>query len=107
MSEQGKWNDELQTDLNDVTYSFNNRVGKLFMPEGCCCDMSGCINLFRRIDPKVQFIETWAGETLDTCYRKLHDGCWASRVPPEQTFFDACRIPDDRIATAHSPPQRI
>jgi len=90
---KGVWSEELQWAVNGLAYSFANHFGKLAMYERCCCDMSGCINLFRRIDPDVACIETWAGRELDTCYRKLDDGRWCSKAAREDQFYDACVIP--------------
>jgi hypothetical protein len=56
-----------------LTYEFNTRTGRLDMPEHNCCDMTGAIALFQAIDPKVRFIETFAGGVSDTSYRRQGD----------------------------------
>jgi len=38
------------------------------MPPVTCCDMEGCINFFRAIDPGVRRIKTYASGQRDTFY---------------------------------------
>src|SRR6516164_969980 len=73
----GRWLDDLWTFAVSVRYDFNSRTGHLHMPADCCCDAHGCVNFFRRIDPKVRAIHTYAGDAPDTSYRRIkHE--WAS-----------------------------
>jgi predicted PhzF superfamily epimerase YddE/YHI9 len=58
---------ELQTNPISIIYNFDKRTGILFMEPGTCCDMSGCIAFFERIDPHVQRIYTIAGEIPSIC----------------------------------------
>jgi hypothetical protein len=54
--------------------------GRLIMTPGACCDMSGCIALFERIDPQVRRIETFSGDKPDTAYTYSFDeGKWFAR----------------------------
>ena len=48
------------------------------MPPVTCCDMEGCINLFRVIDPGVRRIETYAGGQRDTFYWRHDRDRWCS-----------------------------
>ncbi|MFS8051602.1 hypothetical protein QD357_02130 [Rhizobium sp. BR 317] len=60
---------ELQCAVFGLSYDFVTREGILNMDESNASDMTGCIALFKRIDPKVQAIQTVAGTTNDTSYR--------------------------------------
>ncbi len=60
----------MMTRVQAIAYDFRTRVGKVYMPKGCCTDMSGAIAVFKQIDPKVTKIETIAGDVLDTVYRR-------------------------------------
>jgi hypothetical protein len=63
----------LRCNVERLTYDFHTRTGQLDMPEHSCCDMTGAIGLFQAIDPKVRFIETFAGGVSDTTYRRQGD----------------------------------
>jgi hypothetical protein len=71
--------DDLKTAVTRLTFDFNQHSGKLYMESNCCCDMTGCIELFLRIDPKVDFIETFAGGIEDTKYFLKRDGNWVAQ----------------------------
>jgi hypothetical protein len=43
-----------------------SHTGTFFMNDGSCCDMIGCIDLFKKIDPAVKHIRTIAGSKEDT-----------------------------------------
>lgn len=58
-----------------VEYDFRARRGFLFMVDGDCCDMTGCINLFERMDQDVARIDTFSGDKRCTSYAK-RDGQW-------------------------------
>jgi hypothetical protein len=53
-----------------LAYDFASHVGRLDMERYNCCDMGGCLALFRGIDPKVKAIHTYAGGKPDTIYRR-------------------------------------
>lgn len=65
MSEQSG---TLGCEVDRLEYDFNKRIGRLFMPKDNCCDMSGCVAMFERIDPHVKRIETFAAGKPDTMY---------------------------------------
>jgi hypothetical protein len=65
--------------VNRLQYDFNTRKGQLFMGPKNCCDASGCIELFKAIDPEVKEIETFEGANADTVYL-LRGGEWCSRA---------------------------
>jgi hypothetical protein len=58
------------TEVKSLRYDFDQQAGDLYMAECCCCDMSACIQIFERIDPKVRRIQTWAGGARDTIYTR-------------------------------------
>ena len=77
--------DDVQCYVDRLEYDFQRRAGKLFMGENSCTDMSGCIGLFKKIDPGVELIETIASPShprRDTTYR-LVDGKWQAYLPAE------------------------
>jgi hypothetical protein len=62
----------------EVHYDFKERHGTLIMGERNCTDMGACIRLFRAIDPKVEFIQTYADEEIDTGYLRHEDDTWSA-----------------------------
>jgi hypothetical protein len=66
----------LQASVRSVSYDFRRQRGRLDMEELCCCDMSGCIALFKAIDSKVREIETFADGKRDTTYVQQARGGW-------------------------------
>jgi hypothetical protein len=81
----------LQTSVTGFEYSFVHHTGRLYMPRGCCCDMTDCVNFFRKIDPDVEAIRTFAGIEEDTAYQR-HDGKW--RASHKGSRWEACEIPE-------------
>lgn len=74
----------LQCGAKSIRYDFDTKTGQLFMEEGDCCDMSGCIKFFERIDEKVSRIETFSGSAEDTLYvRRRSSGEWTARLAEE------------------------
>jgi hypothetical protein len=69
----------LGTDVDAMSYDFVSQVGRLDMPEGCCCDMMACIALFVGVDPAVREIKTFAGGKPDTSYTLRPDG-WRANL---------------------------
>lgn len=61
---------KLQCKATALAYNPKTRVGRLDIVAGGCCDMSGCIAAFERIDKKVQRIETYSGSKPDTVYKR-------------------------------------
>ncbi|SEP45341.1 hypothetical protein SAMN02990966_06494 [Rhodospirillales bacterium URHD0017] len=78
---------EIMCDVRGIAYDFERRIGRLYMAEDNCCDMSGCIEFFSGIDPDVRRIETFAGEVPDTVYIRDRDVPrghrveWTARLP--------------------------
>ena len=66
---------DLKCYVTNLEYDFWARRGVLFMADGNCTDMRGCIRLFEAIDSNVTFIVTMSGGALDTCYDK-RSGEW-------------------------------
>lgn len=64
-----------------LDYDFSRKVGRVIMRELDCCDMVGCIKVFKAIDPGVAEIETFSGEKLDTVYRLGADKKWTAHQP--------------------------
>jgi hypothetical protein len=90
MANRGK--QMLGTSVTGMEYNFQSRAGRLYMDRGCCCDMTDCINYFRRIDPDVTSIRTFAGIEDDTAYvlrpgnqwEAIHKGeKWGPQVIPD------------------------
>lgn len=69
---------ELDCYVVSLEYSFQTRTGTLVMKEGSCTNMTGCIALFRRIDPDVRAIATQSGADIDTSYHRDNDGRWVA-----------------------------
>lgn len=81
MSKQIKapWDDRLMCHVVSLAYDFRSHMGQVYMLDGNCCDMTGCLSLFQGIDPKVTAIETYSGDKADTVYRK-EDEEWSAFV---------------------------
>lgn len=73
---------DVQCFVQKLTYDFKEKTGQLLLEDGSCTDMSGCIKLFKAIDPEVVGILTISGGRRDTGY-VLVDGEWQSRVDSE------------------------
>jgi hypothetical protein len=63
----------LLCDVHRVEYDFRSKVGNLFMAPAHNCDMTGCVALFKAIDPKVKMIATFSGDRPDTLYLSRGD----------------------------------
>jgi hypothetical protein len=64
------FDERLMCHVVSLAYDFRSHTGKVYLADGECCDMSGCVALFERIDPKVTAVETFSGDRADTVYRK-------------------------------------
>ena len=72
---------DLGCEVLGMSIDFVSKRGSLFMPVGHCPDMRRTIEMFTKVCPAIQLIETMAGITEDTKYHLL-DGKWiASDVP--------------------------
>ena len=69
-SSSGIWNDRLMCNVVSLTYDFRSHTGQLYLSDGDCCDMTGCVAIFEGIEPKVTAINTHSGDQSDTMYRK-------------------------------------
>ena len=77
-----------------LKYDFDTRTGQLFLHNGGCCDMTGCIKIFKAIDPQVSAITTYSDGKEDTSYRK--DGSmWKSYEPGSDSAEG--EIPDEAL----------
>lgn len=65
---RGVFHAGLFTSVRRIEYDFEQNAGFLHLPMGAFCDMSGCVNLFRRIDPGVLVIYTFSGPISSTTY---------------------------------------
>lgn len=81
MSDDVVFRDDVSCFVRNLTYDFKAKSGVLYLEDGSCTDMSGCIDLFKRIDPNVSTILTIAGRRKDTAY-VLTDGGWSARESP-------------------------
>jgi hypothetical protein len=64
----------LMCNVVSLGYYAKGRIGTLYLAEGDCCDMRGCIELFEGIDPEVMLIQTYSGGVRDTRYRRTGGG---------------------------------
>jgi hypothetical protein len=79
-STEAVWDERLMCHVVALDYVFSSHTGQLFMSDGGCCDMTGCVALFAGIDPQVTAIDTYSGDEIDTMYRK--DGnAWTAFLP--------------------------
>jgi hypothetical protein len=76
--------EDVQCFVRDLGYDFRTKVGVLYLEDGGCTDMSGCIRLFKKIDPDVQTILTIAGRRRDTAYLRDDDHWRAVSAPDER-----------------------
>lgn len=76
------FNELLQCYAVGVAYDFIEKTGQLYIEDGGCCDMSGCIEMFTRIDSGAVLIETFSGGIRDTSYRKTRNE-WIALIPSE------------------------
>lgn len=79
--EGGVWLPNMVCHVISLDYNFAQRLGRLFMIDGVCCDMEGCIATFMKIDRKVELIFTFSGKQQDTVYRKVKRGQWEVFMP--------------------------
>jgi hypothetical protein len=70
VSRRGVLDERLMCHVTSLAYDFLGHSGQLYLLDGDCCDMRGCVALFEEIDPKVTSISTYAGDKTDTLYRK-------------------------------------
>ena len=63
-----------------LSYDPKTRVGRLDIVAGGCCDMSGCVAAFERVDDQVQRIETYSGSKPAAVYLRRH-GRWSAMQP--------------------------
>jgi hypothetical protein len=77
----GSFVETLQAFVIRLECDFAHHQGFVFMKDGSCTDMSGCVNLFRAIDPDVRVVFTMSGEQRSTTYEKLPDGTWRAQDP--------------------------
>ena len=76
--------DDLGCDAQAIAYDFDRKIGMLKMRDGNCCDMEGCIEFFKAIDPEIRRIETFSGEVPDTVYA-LTGNSWNAITPRTTT----------------------
>jgi len=81
-SEEKRFDERLKCYINSLSYDFKTQTGTLYLSRGGCCDMTGCINLFRAIDPLVTKILTYSGDEEDTFYR-VSDLKWLACRPED------------------------
>jgi hypothetical protein len=74
-------NTKLQCEIVGLQYDFKAKTGLLYMGENSCCDMGGCLDLFKAIDKGVRIILTYSGSAQDTSYYKLNDKEWSAYLP--------------------------
>jgi hypothetical protein len=88
---QRGWNNDLWCHPESMEYDFKSNTGVLRMPPVECCDMSGCIKMFKKIDPRVKRINTISGKYWDMIYILTGDE-WKSFLPDSHTPAPSARI---------------
>lgn len=76
---------ELQCFVKSHSYDFESRTLTIWLYELECVDMSGAINLAKRIDPRARKIITRYNNRLDTTYVRKGGG-WQAVAPNETEF---------------------
>jgi hypothetical protein len=66
--------------VHAFTYNCRRRLGVVFLPAHCCTDAEGVIAFFKRFDPDVQTIRTYAGRVRDTTFQRLGNGTWTATL---------------------------
>jgi hypothetical protein len=74
------WNERLRCHVVSLAHDFRNHTGQVYLLDGECCDMTGCVALSEEIDPEVTAVRTFSGDRADTMYRK--QGKEWSAFPP-------------------------
>jgi hypothetical protein len=74
------WDERLKCSVVSLAYDFRSHTGQLYLLDGDCCDMTGCVALFGEIDPKVTAINTYSGDQADTVYHKKGTE-WSALLP--------------------------
>ena len=94
-SEEIYFDERLVCYAKTIEYDFNNHSGSLYIDKHGCCDMTGCIRLFKSIDPLVTEILTYSSDEKDTSYRK-NDLKWFACRPDgtitgdvDDSYFDS------------------
>lgn len=67
---ESRYDERLMCEVISLSYDFGTQTAELYLPATNCCDMTGCVELFEAIDPKVVAINTHSGDRIDTAYRK-------------------------------------
>ena len=67
----GVKSNEMMAMILEVRYDFRKMEGFLHMVDGHCCDMTGAIQYFRKIDGMVETIFTFSGDRPDTVFLNL------------------------------------
>ena len=75
------FDERLRCGVLSLSYDFQSLTGNIYFPDGHCCDFSGCIGIFTKIDPRVLTVKTHAGDAPDTEYRRAIGGKWKAIVP--------------------------
>ena len=69
-------NEQLMCSVISLAYAFPTHRGQIRFRSGDCCDMGGCLKLFKAIDPNVTAIYTFSGDEPDTGYFRERNGKW-------------------------------
>ena len=74
------WRDDLVCHYIGHDYSTQSKSGNIYLAEYECCHMPGVIGFFENIDEKVNFIQSWSGDKIDTAYARSDAG-WKAYMP--------------------------
>lgn len=89
-----------------VYYNFFAQRGNLYLLENNVPDMSGCLQLFRSIDPNVKDIDVFSGDELDTVYTKYH-GQWISLIWSRDRWIAWCPTFSNKPPDGWRLPERL
>jgi len=77
--ERDRWREAMVCDVRAIEVSREHHRAIVWLAPYCCCDMTGCIEAVRQIDPSVTEILTLSGAKLDTSYHLDAQGEWRAR----------------------------
>ena len=92
-SEKKYYDERLQCFAEVLDYDFKTRTGILYIGSHGCCDMTGCVKLFKAVDPRAETINTFSSESPDTIYKKQGAG-WQAFDPSGTAVGKVCFFED-------------
>lgn len=78
--EKTDFDERLRCGVLRLEYDFAARHGSVYFPPLHCCDMTGCIKLFKGIDSECSSIQTFEANKPETVYMIDDDGNWIAKT---------------------------